>query len=168
MSLTIKLDAAALAALFSAPEPKLELQRAVVAEFCRQLWPNYLNDDARKQLTSLLEAAKPELLALSRDEKQLGELVTQRIRLMKENLRGQVKLGQASEEMIREVDSRVDRIIRDRIEERAGSMQELVDKAADRVVQRIEANMERWVNDAVNSRITRGVEERIEKMRSAL
>lgn len=164
----LKLDASAMAVLFAEPEARAELQRAVVAEFCKQLWPTYLDDDARKQLTSLLEAAKPELLAIVRDEKQLGLLVSQRIESMKANLRGQVKLGQVSDELATAVDARIRRVIEDRVNERLGTVTEITDRVVDRAVAAVQDSLDRRVDAAVGARVAQEVEARIRRMREAL
>lgn len=164
----LKLDASAVALLFADPVARVELQRAVVAEFCRQLWPNYLAAETRKQLTALLDEAKPELLAITRDEKQLQELVSQRIQSMKANLRGQVKLGQVSDELATAVDARIWRVIEDRVNERLGTVTEVVDQVVDRAVKRVQENLDRRVDAAVGARVAQEVEARIAKMRAAL
>lgn len=48
MSIALKLDAGAIAALFASDDAKLELQQAVIAEVCRRMFENYINKDVLK------------------------------------------------------------------------------------------------------------------------
>jgi hypothetical protein len=168
MSITIKLDAAALRELFKEPEAQLELQRAVIAEICKGLWPNYVKEDLVKQIDAALAEARPDLLEITRDEKNIANLIGQRIQSMRDNLRGQIKLGQASDEIVKSVDMRISALIKDRVEERVGNLQGIVDQKTETIAERIERNMERWVNEQVQHRIKQGIDLAIEKMRQAL
>ena len=48
MTIALKLDANAVAALFASDDAKLDLQQAVIAEVCRRLFENYINKDVLK------------------------------------------------------------------------------------------------------------------------
>jgi hypothetical protein len=48
MTIALKLDAGAVAALFASDEAKVDLQQAVIAEICRRLFEKYISKDVLK------------------------------------------------------------------------------------------------------------------------
>jgi hypothetical protein len=54
MTIALKLDARAVAELFSSDDAKLELQQSVVAEVCLRLFENYISEDVLKIVQAIL------------------------------------------------------------------------------------------------------------------
>ena len=74
MSIALKLDAGAVAALFATPEAKLDLQQAVIAEICRRLFENYINKDVLKVVQAVFGGEANSLIDLIKEnELQLAD-----------------------------------------------------------------------------------------------
>lgn len=107
MSMSIKLDAAALAALFpEGTEARVELQRAVLAEFCRQhIKASWIKENIEDELRQLRTRIRAEVLETIQVKNSWGEFTA----LFKDELRTQVQ---------GEVKSIRDQMIKEEVESR--------------------------------------------------
>jgi hypothetical protein len=67
MTIALKLDANAVAALFASDEAKLDLQQAVIAEVCRRLFENYINKDVLKIVQAIFGGEANTLIDLIKE-----------------------------------------------------------------------------------------------------
>jgi hypothetical protein len=170
MSIILTLDTNALDKLFSEEgDARLMLRQAVIAELVKRVFPKNVNPEIRKEIEAQLQALRPEILEIVRDEKTVNRAVDDAVRNMKSLLRSSAASNvQGSSDLVREIDERIATFVKDRVEQRIGGTQKLVDDAVDRTEQRIKNNMDRWIDERVNVRIQAEVDARIERMRSAL
>lgn len=129
MSMSIKLDAAALAALFpEGTEARVELQRAVLAEFCRQhIKASWIKENIEDELRQLRTRIRAEVLETIQVKNSWGEFTKLFRDELRTEIQGQVKnLRNAKikeeveahftdEAIARRVEVIVDRLIKDRV-----------------------------------------------------
>lgn len=170
MSFILTLDTGAVDKLFSEESgTRVQLRQAVVAELARRIFPKNVEPAVVAEVIATINANKPELMSLLRDERHINHILRERMHEIRRSLQDTVvKTTPESSELVREIDARVKKLIEAQIEERTGSMTKMVDDAVNRVVERIEKNMERWINERVNERIQQGIDTRIDAMRKAL
>jgi hypothetical protein len=135
MSITIKLDGQALAALIDGnDEFRLELQRAVIAEVTRKLYLNDVTGDVQKLINAAFKKHKDDLIQAVKDDEVVRKLMEQRIGGMIQSVRsgtfGYATQKTLSPELQSMINVHVNNLVQDECNRQLGSIPKLVEKAS--------------------------------------
>lgn len=88
MSTTLKLDASAVALLMEQdPDFKLELQRAVIAQFTRQIYEKDVSTDARKLITECFKGHQDDLIHAVKEDENLRKQYADQLSALVQSIR---------------------------------------------------------------------------------
>lgn len=169
MTIALKLDASAVAALFASDEAKLDLQQAVIAEVCRRLFENYINKDVLKvvqavfggEANSMIDLIKENETFKARFEKMFE---TALVNVKKDAWRGDsyTLKPEAKKKLEDAVQTQVNALLKDFALRGEDLIQKTADAAFERVQEKAMANIDDRINRKISAITNAEIDRRVE------
>ena len=167
----LKLDTAAVNALFAGQEARIELQQAVVAESCRRLVDKYVASDITKLVDGIFSAHKTQLVEAVRDDTAFRQILEQRFMVAI----GEIKSGTFNKtvklkpEFSAEVDKIVQSAVTKMLQDKGVLAEQLIEASINGAVARLTERALPRIDAEVTKRFDKNVNEEIERrVRGAL